>query len=122
MADLDDLPYNPTLGAIEMLIGAEYAALISMELGGRRVHIPKRSGAHSVLAVCVGLDNAQKISQIYGGMHFDVPVGLGKKAEVMKLTNEGWSAADIARRVRCSIRYVYAIRDAMNNNQTSLPF
>jgi len=126
MPDLDDLPDNPTLEAITMLVGADNAALISMELGGKRVYIPHDPGEHSVMAQVVGLDNAKKISDIYGGMRMVVPVVIGRKAEILKLCAEGYSAAEIARKVRCSHRLVCDIRtkarqQEMNERQTSLP-
>lgn len=120
----DDLDENPTLSSIAKIIGEESAVDISVDFGGVRLEIPQRPGQHSPLSVCIGLDSALKISQIYGGMRFDVPLMIGKRAEIIRLNEEGRSAPEIAREVRCSTRTVHRIRAAIIEEQLQikLPF
>ena len=110
------------MASIALLVGDEAAAKISMDFGGTRIYIPQRPGEHAPLSVCVGLDAANKIAQTYGGMEFTVPLMLGKKSEIILLNQDGLSASQIARKVRCSISMVYRIRAELEaDKQTSLP-
>lgn len=119
----DDLSLKPTLESVAKLIDADAALQISMDFGGTRIYIPHKPGEHSPLAVSIGLDAARKIAHIYGGMEFNVPVGLGKKAEIVKLNAEGKSVSEIARKLRCSASFVQRIRaEIASKDQLTLPF
>ncbi len=118
----DDLSFKPTIASIAKIVGKDAAAQILMDFGGMRIYIPHNPGAHSPLTVSIGLDAAQKIAQTYGGMDFTVPVNLGKDAEIKRLNAEGYSASAIARKVRCSLRKVYLVREQVEKeNQLDLP-
>ena len=55
-------------------------------------------------------------------MEFTVPIKLGKRAEIELLNEQRWSAAKIARKVRCSISTVYRVRAEIEaRNQMNLP-
>jgi hypothetical protein len=118
----DDITDNPTLESIARIAGTEAAAQISIDFGGIRLHIPVSLGVHSPLAVSIGLDAAQKIAQIYGGMHLDVPLNPGKRARIIAMDAEGYSAPVIARKVGCTERLVYKVRaEQAEKNQMTLP-
>lgn len=118
----DDLSERPNLSSIERLIGTDLTIQLSQDFGGTRLHIPLNPGPNSPLSVSVGLAAAQKIAQVYGGMYFNVALSLGKRAEIKALNAAGWSAPAIARKVRCGVRLVYAIRaEIANEKQISLP-
>lgn len=118
----DGISDKPNLSSIERLIGTDLAIQISQDFGGRRLQIPLKPGPNSLLAGSVGLAAAEKIAQIYGGMHFDVPISIGKRAEIKALNAAGLSAPAIARKVRCGVRLVYAVRaELQDEKQISLP-
>lgn len=105
----DDLSDNPTIDSIVMLVGRGLLEKMSAELGGRRIYIPHHPGADSPMAVCIGLDAAEKISQVYGGMHFEVPIRAGVRTKILKCLDEGMPKARIAPTVGCSRRMVYKV-------------
>lgn len=118
----DDLTDNPTLQSIAQIAGDAVATQLSVDFGGIRLHIPQKPGPHSPLCISIGMDSALKIAQIYGGMHFDVPLALGKRAQIIDMIGQNMSAATIARTLRCTTRTVYKIReDLRKNDQLSLP-
>lgn len=106
----EDLPDNPTLPGIAMLIGQDQAARISAELGGLKVYIPKNPGEHSPLSAVIGPLDAYAISEIWGGMEIVVPVKLGKRAEAIALLRAGHKVSAIVRQLRCSRGFVYELR------------
>lgn len=104
-----ELTENPTIESITTVIGADLMTKLSYDLGGRRLYIPNTPGPHSPLSVSVGLDAAQKISQVYGGMVFDVPIALGKKALALKMRKEGATITNIAMKTGRTERRIYQI-------------
>ena len=112
--ELDD---TPTIGSLSKLLGEEQFEHLSRELGGKRVFIPQHPGPSSPLAACLGLDAAQKISQIYAGMMFEVPVHQGRKAEIRHLRKMGLSHSAIAHRLRITRRTVQRILNAQEDDR-----
>lgn len=108
----EDLSDNPTLDSLETLIGAELLAKLSQDLGGRRLYIPAHPGQHSPIAVSIGLDAARKISDVYGGMEFHIPLRAGTRMLVLDLYRKKVPNAQIAVRLRISRRYVQRIINA----------
>lgn len=118
----DDLSLNPSLESIAKIAGEDAAIQISIDFGGTRIYIPQSPGEHAPLTICVGLDAAKKIAQTYGGMNLTVPVTVGKRAEIENLNKQGYTAAQIARKVRCSMSMVNKVRaEIANRDQMSLP-
>lgn len=116
-----DLSENPTQASFEKLIGEKLFAQLSVELGGRRLYIPTVSGPNSPLAVCIGLDEAKKISDIYGGFYFEVPLRAGTRARIIEEFQAGTPKARIAAKLRCSRRGVYnVLENHFNKEQLSL--
>ena len=92
MTDFEDhdISFNPTIDSLIKIIGRDAMADLSKDLGGSRIYIPYKPGAHSPLSVSIGLDAAKKIAQTYGGMDFTVPVSIGKDAEIRELHEKGF--------------------------------
>ncbi|MAI62434.1 MAG: hypothetical protein CBB87_08160 [Micavibrio sp. TMED27] len=107
---LDRLSENPSLKSIALLVGEASAKQLSVDFGGVPIYIPQNPGKQSPLSISVGLDNAQKIAQIYGGMEFTVPLKIGKREKIKQLNEIGKSASEIAREVGCSISHVHRVR------------
>ncbi len=119
--DLDNLSETPTIASLEKIIGEDGFLQLSEELGGRRLYIPANPGPASPLAVCLGLDAAKKIGQIYGGMHFEVPVKAGRKARILRMHRDGMPVVRISANLRISIRQVRRIvNEEENSNQLNL--
>lgn len=106
----ENLPDNPTLPGIAMLIGEEQAARISAELGGLKIYIPKTPGEHSPLSAVIGVHDAYAVSEIWGGMELVVPIKTGKRAEAVALLRAGHKVSAIVRQLRCSRGFVYGLR------------
>lgn len=109
----EDLSENPSLESIGKLIGADRAALISAEIGGLKLYIPKNPGEHCILAAVVGLEDARAIADIYGGMEFVVPIKMGHRYEAQMMLKEGKKRSDIVRHLRCSRGFVNRIAQDM---------
>jgi len=117
----EQLSDNPTIDALRLIIGDDAVLSLSEALGGLRVYFPYHPGKNSPVAVAVGLDNAIKIGNIYGGMHMDVPITLGKKSQILEMLAKGHTIEHIAIKARCTIRRVYQIKSEIaDNKQTSL--
>lgn len=107
--DLYDLPDNPTVNALRQLLGDDLLAQLSMDLGGSAVSVPHRVGEHSVLAVSVGLEAAQKIAAVYGGTNIEIPTTIGRTAAILRLRQEGLSVNAIARKLHITRRQIQRI-------------
>lgn len=105
----DDLDFNPTISSLTALIGEELIYSLSSQLAGRRIYIPKKPGADSPLAVVIGLDAAEKISHVYGGTAFDVPVSAGIRAKIIQLHGDDFSNVAIAEKLKISRRTVQRV-------------
>lgn len=113
------------LGEIADAAGEEAASKIRDAFGGIRVRLP---GAHALdskaaprikVVEVVGIENARRIADAIVptiGMYVSIPLGsdsmVDRRQEVIRLTNEGWSVSEIARRLRTTERTVYRIRRA----------
>ena len=121
--DIDslDLSDNPTIDSLTRLIGAELMSRLSDDLGGSEISIPHRAGAHSPITVSIGLEAAQKISHVYGGMKFDVPLYPNRHEKILELWRKGMSKNLIAREVRTTRVTVYRVIDkAVKSGQLNL--
>lgn len=117
LPEYEDLSENPTLDSIAKIIGVENAAKLSKDFGGRRLHIPGTPGEHSPITVSIGLDLAEKISQIYGQMSFDVPLNFALRKQIAYLLeNTDLTAPKIAEKLRCHRRTVFLVKAQIKNN------
>jgi len=106
----EGLSDSPTVDSIMKLAGEDAVTKLSIDFGGKRLYIPHKPTENTPLTVSVGLVAARLIADVYGGMDFTVPVNIGKDAEIKILTAQGYSASEIARKVRCSASHVYRVR------------
>lgn len=109
---MDDLNLtdNPTMGSIIKLCSNDAGDKLSYDFGGRRMYIPHKVGVHHPLAVSIGLDNAKKICDAWGGLDFDVPLCAGKIKLAVELKEEkNLSNSKIASQLKCTERHVYRI-------------
>ena len=98
-------------------LGADRAALVIERAGGRRLVLPADLSHYRTtdrLKRLVGTQLATLLVLHFGGQSIYVPRGgkggTAKLATVVRLTNEGKSASNIARKLGCSDRTVYARR------------
>ena len=104
-----DLPDNPTIEGLRMLIGDEALAQLSVDYGGSVISIPLKAGENSPISFSIGQRAAQKISDIWGGMSFTVPLRPGKKMQIMRHLNANTPVNKICRLVGVSRTEVYRI-------------
>ena len=111
----DSIPHNltdnPTAASLTALIGHELFAKLSCTLGGRRLYIPHNPGEQSPIAAAIGLDAAQKISHVYGGMQFEVAISSGRKARIRELLAEGKSVYMICNTLGVSRFLIRTVKD-----------
>lgn len=105
----DDLDFNPTVSSLTALIGEELIFSLSQQLAGRRIYIPRKPGSNCPLAVAIGLDAALKISHVYGGSAFDVPVAAGMHSQIIKLHEAECNNVEIAARLKTTRRTVQKV-------------
>lgn len=123
MTDIDDLELsdNPTTDSLSLLIGEALLGQLSADLGGAEISIPYKARPNSPMSVSIGIEAAERISQVWGGMKFDVPIAAGKKSEIMRLYDLGTSKNMIARKVKVTRSHVYNVIDnALNSRQLDL--
>lgn len=116
-----DLSENPTTESISRLIGDALMLRMSEDLGGKVLYIPLKAGLNSPLTASIGIEAATAISNIYGGMRFEVPTVLGRDAEILRMYNGGTSLIGIAHQLRISRSTVKRVIDRrLNSAQADL--
>ncbi|MBM3617507.1 MAG: helix-turn-helix domain-containing protein [Alphaproteobacteria bacterium] len=117
-ADIEelDLPDNPTIEGLTMLIGEEALAQLSIDFGGSRMTIPLKPGEHSPIAHSIGLRNAQRLSAVWGGLQLEVPLALGRKERILRLHAQGMNNNQIARVTNLSRPYIRSVINAAAEN------
>lgn len=106
-----DLPENPTIEGLTLLLGEELVGQLSIDLGGSVVSIPQKATENSVLSFILGQEAAQKLSDIWGGMTFTVPLNVGTRAKIKRMLRDGKSVNLIARVTRSSRGLIYRVID-----------
>ncbi|WP_435640312.1 helix-turn-helix domain-containing protein [Micavibrio aeruginosavorus] len=121
----DDLDDNPTTASLRKLIGDALYQHLAADFGGRKIYIPEVIGEHHPIAVCVGLDAAQKISHVYGRMEIDISPEAGLRVKIARLYKGGTPKSQIGFIVGVSRRHVYRVladlADLDESNQMHLP-
>ncbi len=116
-----ELSESPTIEAFNALIGEALALQLFRDLGGKVVYIPKTAGQNAPITASVGLEAAQKISAVYGGLRYQVPTAAARDAEIFRLYNSGMSFVGIAHQMRCSrLTVARAIDRRLNSAQADL--
>lgn len=119
MAQLTD---SPTRISIEKLIGEELFEQLSGELGGCQLYIPANPSDGCPLAVCVGIEAARKMGEVWGGMEYEVPVLVGRRQKIIKMLDAGIPIVRVSAHLRISIRTVRRIASSLQpDNQLALP-
>ena len=119
--DLQDLSENPTVESVSRLIGDAMMLRLSEDLGGKVLYIPLKAGENSPITASIGIEAAQKISNVYGGLRFQVPTVLGRDAQIMRMFNNDESVIGIAHKLRISRTTVHRVIDrCLNSSQGDL--
>lgn len=133
----DDLPENPTLSALAMLIGEKLTLRLAAQKYGQRLYIPKKVNATSPIARTIGEAALAKVVGVYGGLMMEVPTSIGRRAAVASMILDGREFNDIVKEVYCSRRFVTKVNKELENgglqelfepvdtsdpNQLKLPF
>jgi len=108
MPDARALPH--ALEEIADIIGEAAALRLAQARGGTRVYIPHDPTPGCVLAQIVGLDAAHKLARLYAGDRPEIPQAARLKNKRARILREDGSQAAIARRVKCSERYVRMVK------------
>lgn len=124
MSDLVEqlgLGVDPTVEGITRLIGDTLMLQLSHDLGGKQLYIPHKAGDHSPITISIGMDAAQKISEAYGGLRFEIPTTPARDAQVMRLYHAGMAHQMIAHKMRLHRKTVARIIDRrLNSAQADL--
>lgn len=119
MAQLTD---SPTRISIERLIGEDLFEQLSWELGGCQLYIPANPSDGCPLAVCVGIDAARKMGEVWGGMEYEIPVLAGRRKTIIKMLENDLPVTRISAHLKISIRTVRRIASSLKpDNQLTLP-
>ena len=95
------------------IIGTTAIVQLIQRWGGRSVYVPTpaRLTAQHQLSTCIGHPNAKLLSEYIHGA--DLPIAIGKnlasamqRLDIVALTQQGHSAADIAKRYQITERWV----------------
>ena len=93
-------------------IGRLAAEKLVDEFGGTRIYVPVSAQSGDEIACAIGLEAASKLSRTFGGERFYMPL-LARDSqrieEIRRMSAAGASTADIARRLRCTERWVYRV-------------
>lgn len=103
------LDRDPTLADVEAVAGAEAARRLAEAFGGRRLYLPREPGPHHPISACLGHAAALELCRAIGGFPLDVPLGAGRRAEILRLKAEGLGPLEIQRRVKCSRSTVFKV-------------
>ena len=119
---MSQLTDSPTRISIEKLIGTENFEQLSLELGGCQLYIPANPSDGCPLAVCVGIDAARKMGEVWGGMEYEIPVLAGRRQKIIRMLDAGMAVVRISAHLKISIRTVRRIASSIQpDNQLALP-
>lgn len=80
------------------------------ELGGCEIYVPKTApGEHHPISVAIGQPAAARLSEYFGGVVLDLPVGGNKRQTILELHAAGERRRSIARKVGLTERRVYQV-------------
>jgi hypothetical protein len=104
-------PLPPVLQQVADAVSFEAAIKLASDFGGTRVYIPMTVNPDSPLALCLGLEVAQRLADAIGHGELAVPLGPRRHGArlsqaIAKLVAEGLSPNTIARRLGCTERTI----------------
>ncbi|MGH8012576.1 MAG: Mor transcription activator family protein [Candidatus Binataceae bacterium] len=93
------------------LLGAAAAARVVEVFGAARIYMPEpESESYPTVTRKLGDETARRLCREYGGMQVIFPRRLVEtRTEIAMLRQENLTAVEIARRLGCTERYVYAV-------------
>jgi hypothetical protein len=104
-----DLSDSPNTASLEALIGEEKLGQLSIDFGGSMLSIPVHMTEGNPIAFSIGLYDAKKLSDVWGGMQFTVPLTAGRTQRVLRLLREGKTINKISRMVGVDRSTIYRI-------------
>ena len=117
----------PLLREIEEVAGLEAALRICQRWGGSRLFVPRSPGPDHPIVREIGAEAAGRLCGHFAGEELTVPLGAGilrrlRNREIIARYRAGESAGSIARDMRMTERWVYAIvgREEEDRSQMSL--
>jgi Mor family transcriptional regulator len=106
-------PAPPSIyNQIERAIGDKLADKLIADFGGQRLYIPHAPALYDRVTTSIGLRGALRMARAFGGDRIVVPVTIDlarRRAQILAMRADQISISRIARRLRCSERYVYKI-------------
>lgn len=97
------------LRRVAEVIGAAATVRLAERFGGVQTYIPQAPGADHPWAPVIGLDAVRALAEHWPGTHLEIPRGAFgklKKAEVLRLLEQGLSKRQAALQSGCTDRYV----------------
>ncbi len=111
-----------SLRELSEVIGYKAMAKLASARGGMEVFIPQKISENCFLAQIIGVEAAEKMLDYYGYGHLKIAQGCfrgtrGRKQLGKILLKEGFSLAEVARKVDVSIRTVEGWRSKEEKNE-----
>jgi Mor family transcriptional regulator len=104
--------HESLLRDIIVAIGAQAAAQLAADFGGRRVYIPATPSSLDQISRSIGLEAAVRLARLCGGERVMIPAHPERAlrhAQIVALRRRGASVSQIARSMGCTERYVYKV-------------
>lgn len=120
--DIDEMELSdaPNIDSILRVIGEDALACLSADFGGSQFSIPLKPGEHSPLAASIGLEAAQRLAYVWGGMCMSVPLRAGRKERIRRMLEQNVPINKIARELGVSRWLIYEVEAAASSNQPDL--
>lgn len=88
--------FTPLLNRIADVAGERAALILGAEKAGQQIYIPEKMAADHWLARMIGLEEAAKMSVVWGSKHIDIPPALGgdrkrRAMTIAQLLDKGYS-------------------------------
>jgi len=117
--ELEDIIFSeyPARVSMEKIIGKDHFEELTKQRGGRRIYIPETGERSTILSLIITNKQVERLSSVYGGIYYFVPVYEEKKDRVRLYLSEGYDANKIAEMVGCTVRYVFFVKNAILNEQ-----
>lgn len=111
---IDELP--GVLREIAEATSVAVALKVAHAFGGTEIYIPAKAGPKTPLVKAIGMADATEIIERFGYGELLIPLGptsdfSRKRRAIIALLDEGRSAPEIARRLKCHRRTVIRVRN-----------
>lgn len=99
---------------ITQLVNAETAQKLVDRHGGTRLYIPKKMSQSHGLATFLGYEQALLLSQNFGGVQIDIPLGDAarrheRNREIVRRHDAGENVRSLVRSYRLTEKHIYTI-------------